>query len=112
MPRTRRAGSPTFIVTVCALLLLLLPAAHAQQAAKKEYPFHGKVEKVDAKNKVLTVDGENVDGWMAAMTMTYRVDKEDVITRVKAGDQITAKVREGDFQTLYDVQVVVPPPKK
>jgi len=28
---------------------------------------------------------------------------------VKPGDQITAKVYEGDFKTLYGLQVVAPP---
>ena len=28
--------------------------------------------------------------------------------KVKAGDQITAKVYDGDFKTLHDVQVVPP----
>ena len=40
------------------------------------------------------------------MTMSYSVDKEDVLTKVKAGDTITAKVYDGDVKTLYDVQVV------
>ena len=75
-------------------------------AAKKEHPFRGKVLKVDPQAKTLTVDGENVDGWMAAMTMTYSADKPDVYDAVKPGDQITAKVYDGDFATLHDVQVV------
>jgi Cu/Ag efflux protein CusF len=59
----------------------------------------------------MAVNGENVQGWMPAMTMTYGVDKEDVVTHVKVGDQITAKVYEGDFKTLYDVKVVPPKDK-
>jgi Cu/Ag efflux protein CusF len=91
-------------VTLC---LLLLPAlASAQPSGKKEHAFRGKVEKVDAKAKTLTVNGENVPGWMAPMTMSYSVDKEDVLSKVKAGDTITAKVYDGDVKTLYDVQVV------
>ena len=43
---------------------------------------------------------------MSAMTMTYSADKPDVYDTVKPGDQITAKVYEGDFRTLYDIQVV------
>ena len=93
-------------------LALLLPSLYAQQTGKKEYAFRGKVEKVDAKAKTLTVNGENVTGWMAAMTMTYTADKDDVFKIVKPGDQITAKVYDGDFKTLYEIKVVPPPPKK
>jgi hypothetical protein len=39
------------------------------------------------------------------------VDKDSVLKEVKAGDQITATVYEGDFKTLYNVKVV-PPAKK
>jgi Cu/Ag efflux protein CusF len=101
------------------LAMLLAPGLttlSAQEGGKKEHTFLGKVEKVDAKTKMLTVNGENVQGWMGAMTMSYAVDKEDVLSKVKAGDQITAKVYDGDFKTLHDVQVVPvktpPAPKK
>jgi Cu/Ag efflux protein CusF len=86
------------------------PAAPATSAAapagKKEHVFRGKVEGVDPKAKTLMVNGENVEGWMSAMTMQYSADKPDVYEKVKVGDQITAKVYDGDFGTLYDVQVV------
>jgi Cu/Ag efflux protein CusF len=83
------------------------PAAQpAAPAGKKEHVFRGKVQVVDPKAKTLTVNGENVEGWMSAMTMTYSADKPDVYDKVKPGDEITAKVYEGDFATLYDVQVV------
>jgi Cu/Ag efflux protein CusF len=92
---------------ICALLVST--TAYAQDA-KKDHAFKGVVQKVDAKAKSLTVDGENVPGWMMAMTMTYTPDKEDIFKTVKAGDQITATVKDGDNKTLYDVKIV--PPKK
>jgi Cu/Ag efflux protein CusF len=88
------------------------PLALAQQKGKKEYAFKGKVEKVDQNTKKLTVANEDIPGWMMAMTMTYGVDKESVLKEVKAGDQITATVYEGDVQTLYNVKVVPPERKK
>ena len=91
-------------------VLLLVSVAHAQPKGKA-YAFRAKVEKIDAKAKTLTVNGENVQGWMSAMTMTYSADKDDVVTQVKVGDEITAKVYEGDFKTLYEVQVVPPKSK-
>ena len=101
-----------FLVIIGVMLAVCLSTAFAQQSGKKEHAFRGKVEKVDAKAKTLTVNGENVEGWMGAMTMSYAVDKEDVITKVKPGDQITAKVYDGDFKTLHDVQVVPAKGKK
>ena len=107
MTRVRRS---VLMIRMAATLcvLLLLPLVYAQQSEKKEYTFHGKVQNVDSNAKTLTVNGEKVEGWMGAMTMTYSVDKEDALKRVKVGDQITAKVREGDHKTLYGVQIAQP----
>ena len=100
-----------FAIVVCTILAGWLATAHAQQTpAKKEHAFKGKVEKVDAKTKTITVAGENVEGWMGAMTMTYAVDKDTVLATLKSGDQIAAKVYDGDFKTLYDVKLVPPAP--
>src|SRR6188472_2252643 len=98
------------IALVAAMLCLFLATALAQNgnSGKKSYTFKGKVEKVDGAAKKITVNGEKVEGWMDSMTMNYSVDKEDVLKKLKVGDQITAKVYEGDFTVLHDVQVVDP----
>jgi len=56
-------------------------------------------------DKGLTVNGEKVEGWMDAMTMTYKVDKPDVLKMVKVGDQIMATVYDGDT-TLHNVMTM------
>lgn len=73
--------------------------------AKKSYIFHGKVESVDKDAKTLTINGEKVEGWMEAMTMSYKVDDPSIVDRLKPGDQITATVYDGDY-VLHKVQVV------
>lgn len=93
------------------LVMVLLTTLCMGQAKKKSYTFKGKVESVDAKAKTLTVNGENVEGWMAAMTMAYEVDDPEVLKKVKAGDQITATVYDGDT-ILHKVQVVEKPGDK
>jgi len=100
------------IAILGALLCLLISAGLAAQqaktppAGKKEHVFKGKVEKIDLTNKTFTVNNQKVEGWMDAMSMSYVPDKEDVLKRVKVGDQITAKVYDGDYRTLYSVEVV------
>jgi len=110
MTMTRRNQLTAFLgALVCALLVSM--TVQAQDAkAKKEHAFRGVVQKVDEKAKSMTVDGENVPGWMSAMAMAYTPDKEEILKTVKPGDQITATVKDGDFKTLYDVKIV--PPKK
>jgi len=100
------------LAIVCSLAIgPLTSAGHAQQSAqqsaKQAFPFRGRVERVNAVTKRLTVHNEPVEGWMGEMTMGFAVDSDEVFDRVKAGDEITAKVYAGDF-VLHDVQVVPP----
>lgn len=98
----------TIPVVAFALLCLLVMNSFAQEKAKgkaKSYTFHGKVTAVTEKG--LTVNGEKVEGWMDAMTMTYPVDKPDTLKMVKVGDQIMATVYEGDM-TLHNVMTMPP----
>ena len=97
----------------CALFVSVAVHAQAQPpAGKKSFAFKGKVEKTDEANKWVSVNNENIPGWMVSMTMTYKVDKPEVLKTLKPGDNITATVYEGDMQTLYNIKVAPPPPKK
>ena len=100
--------SRTILAAVMALACLFAVSSFGQDKAKgkaKSYTFHGKVTAVTEKG--LTVNGEKVEGWMDAMTMTYPVDKPDALKMVKVGDQIMATVYEGDM-TLHNVMTMPP----
>ncbi len=82
-----------------------------KHAGKKTWTFHGKIESINAAEKSMSINGENVDGWMAAMTMIYPVDNTDVFKAAKAGDNIEATVYADDY-TLYNVRIVKTQSKK
>lgn len=85
--------------------------AKDKHAGKKVFTFHGKIESINAAEKSMSINGENVDGWMAAMTMIYPVDNADVFKTAKVGDNIEATVYQDDY-TLYNVRVTQSQPKK
>ena len=99
--QTRMLSLAVLGVSVC----LFVASAQPQHSEKQARALRGKVDQVNASTKRLTVISEPIEGGMGAMTMGWAVDKDDVLNRVKVGDQITAKVYDGDL-TLYDVQVI------
>lgn len=101
----RAQGISRLLAVVLAAASLFGTSASAQQAKGKSHTLEGKVEGVQADR--LTVNHGKVEGYMDAMTMPYKVDKPDILKKVKVGDQISATVYDGDY-TLYDVHVVPP----
>jgi Cu/Ag efflux protein CusF len=99
----RRRLSVAFAALACIVLAPI--ALNGQGHDKTPYSFRGEVKAVDASARTLTVAGESVPGWMAAMTMTYRVDTPNILADVKPGDHIAAQVYPGDFTTLHSVRV-------
>ena len=91
------------ILTLCVAIFFSFSAFAQHASNAKPHTLTGKVTEV-GKDK-LTVNHGEVKGYMGAMTMSYKVDKPDVLKKLKAGDEIHATVYDADY-TLYDVQVV------
>jgi protein SCO1/2 len=58
----------------------------------KVYQLKGKIVAVKADQNSLAIDGEDIPGFMSAMTMDYSVKSKDSIAGLKAGDAITADI--------------------
>jgi protein SCO1/2 len=86
--------------------------ADAKSVPAQSHPFRGRVEAVDKAAGSVMVAGDNVEGWMGAMTMPYAIAPPEVLEKLAAGDQITATVYDGDFKTLHEVSIVPPASSK
>ena len=65
-------------------------AAPADQA--KRYHLVGKVVSIDQQQASVMVDGQEITGFMSAMTMPYPVHDTKVLATLAPGDEITADI--------------------
>ena len=84
-----------------ALMMMLLGSvaackkseqAPAAQEQTKRYHLVGKVVSIDQQQATLNVDGQEIPGFMAAMTMPYPVRDTKSLSSLNPGDEITADV--------------------
>jgi protein SCO1/2 len=73
----------------------------------KTYKLRGKVVSTDAAKSEVTLDHEAIPGFMAAMTMPYKLKDPTILSELHAGDTVTADVLVTDQDVLLDHFVVV-----
>lgn len=72
----------------------------------KRYHLAGKVVSVDKRAHMLNVDGQDIPGFMPAMTMPYNVKPESELDKLFPGDSISADiVVQGERSWLENVSV-------
>jgi protein SCO1/2 len=80
-----------------------------QDASVKRYQLTGRVIAVDKPNKSLTVDGDEIPGFMSAMQMPYDVKDPSLMDKLSPGDKISADVVvKGDDSWLENIKVTQP----
>jgi protein SCO1/2 len=62
----------------------------------KRYPLTGKVVSIDKAARSINVDGDEIPGFMAAMTMPYQVRDAGVLDKLSPGDHIKAEIVMGN----------------
>jgi Cu/Ag efflux protein CusF len=96
------------------LLATVLLMGCSQKPAPKtsvEYQMRGEVIKIDPSAQLATIKGEEIQGWMPAMTMEYPIKDKQEFQKLKAGEQIQAKVIvQGTDYWLANVSEAPPAP--
>ncbi len=57
---------------------------------ERRYPLKGKIVSVEVELKQVTIEHEEIKGYMEAMTMPFPLRDEKLLSKVKKGDQIQA----------------------
>jgi protein SCO1/2 len=78
----------TLLLLVALVAVALTPACNKDMSQPKRYPIEGKVTAVDAANRSLTLNHEEIPGFMKAMTMTYPVHDSWLFNVVHPGDTV------------------------
>jgi protein SCO1/2 len=102
---------PLFFLAVLTLFLGChqSPTSPSTSAAnQKTFTIRGKI--LSTHDATVTLEGEDVPGFMEAMTMDYKVKNSTIASELHPGDRITAKVlaeKDGDEYTNVQLDDIV-----
>jgi len=104
---TQRRTHSTMLRAIALACLGLLaacgPSHSAQQtgakgenASVKRYQLTGRVVSIDKSAQSINVDGDEISGFMAALSMPYPVKDAAALDKLSPGDQIKAEIVVGN----------------
>jgi len=70
--------------------------AEAKDTTVKRYKLTGRVVSIDKAAHSINIDGDEIPGFMAAMTMPYQVKNVGELEKLSLGEQIKAEIVMGD----------------
>lgn len=97
-------SSKAFILCCFCVLLAMAgctrsanqPGATSPTTNVKRYHLRGKIVSIDKRANLANIDGEEIPGFMGAMTMPYVVKPASELDKLAPGDAITADVAVQD----------------
>lgn len=76
---------------VLAVLTLVIAGCHTSaKNTTKQFPIRGKIVSVDPTGQSVSLDGEDIPGFMAPMVMQYKLEDPSVASELHPGDRIKA----------------------
>jgi protein SCO1 len=91
-PRGWRRISLVSAAVAAALLLAACSGTKTPSSTEKRYQLTGVIQALDPKLQTATVKADAVPGWMDAMTMDFPIRSKSDLSRLHAGDRVTATV--------------------
>src|SRR5215210_3263388 len=91
--KMRRAKSTCLLLGLLLLLATVMPACQrtsTKTATGRRYELKGKVVSIDKARHQVTLDHEEIPGYMEAMVMPYTLMDEQILGELAPGDQLQA----------------------
>jgi protein SCO1/2 len=108
-------GSPQKPISIVIALICVgsfIACSRSKQPTEanlKHYQLTGRVVAIDKPNKSITVDGDEIPGFMSAMQMPYDVKNASLLDKLVPGDKIAADVVvKEDESWLENIRVTQP----
>jgi protein SCO1/2 len=90
--KSRKRTRILFVLFLSALAIVPIACSKKAAPQARRYQLVGKVVSIDKDQASVIVDGKEIVGFMAAMTMPYPVRDPKALAALNAGDEITADV--------------------
>ena len=84
--------NPTVLSIALVFAAALMFSSCTSHPAPKRYHFTGQIMSIDTQNQSAVINGDNVPGFMSAMTMSYKIKPASMLSHLAAGDLISADV--------------------
>ena len=86
------------------LLLVIGPVA-CGGASSGDHPGHGVVKELDAEARTVTLDHEDIPGFMKGMTMTFDLAPDVALKGIGPGAEVDFRVKEeGGVYTVTEIR--------
>jgi protein SCO1 len=107
--RRHTASVPAMLLVCLSFLAACGPCASAQPTnatGAKRYTLTGCIVSIDKPSQSITVDGDEIPGFMAAMTMPYQLKDAAALDKLTPGDEIKAEIVVGADEAYLENVVV------
>ena len=98
-------GLQTAVWTALLGILLVIGPAACGGASSADYPGHGVATEIDAEARTVTLDHEDIPGFMKAMTMTFTLAPDVALDGIDPGAKVDFRVKdEGGVYTVTAIR--------
>jgi protein SCO1/2 len=100
------------LITICFAILITCAGIGSscrprRSANEKRYPIKGKVIAVEKTDRTVTIEHEDIVGYMPGMTMPFKIKSDADLEMLKPGDDITGTLVVDDLSSWVEISTIV-----